>query len=97
MKPHIAWERIQQIRKARHAWELEARQCLEILRDANSVLRLEKGRMNPALVTIVNVSCSERVKVRREDNGKEYWVGTYFLNPTTSGEGRPRAAGKENR
>ena len=81
MKPHIAWERILQIREARRAWELEARQCFEICSEAKSIFRLEKGLMWPALVTIVSVSDSERVKVRRKDNGKEYWVNTHYLDP----------------
>jgi len=50
------------------------------MRDRQYLLILKKGRMRPVEVVVVDLSTAERVKIRRLDTGKTYWVGFYFLS-----------------
>jgi len=88
MKPNEAWITILEARKQLTSWRHTAEECYGDMIKSKSIFRLEKGRMSPTLVIIVQVSSFERVRIRRLDNGKEYYVSTYYINPNASGGGR---------
>lgn len=75
MNAHSAWISI-----GSHIRELEAHErCLVRLWDdlirEGSILPYSRGKMNITLVKIVASSSDwTRIKIRREDNGKSYWV-----------------------
>jgi hypothetical protein len=65
------------------------------MRDRQHPLILKKGRMRPGEVVVVDFSTAERVKIRRLDTGKTYWVSFYFLGDRDNGAPRD-VAGKQN-
>ncbi len=66
------WKRIDvEIKKLQAKQQKE----LEALRDVNYPLWLQRGRMRPTEVVITStVHTGDRIKIRRLDTGKEYWV-----------------------
>jgi hypothetical protein len=73
----VAWHEAE--RKIR---DLKERQmsALNNLMDQGCKLLLRRGRMRPALVTIVCMSMADRVMVERCDNGKRRWVDVHYLS-----------------
>lgn len=53
--------------------------CWEHLMETEAVLRIRKGNSHIFEATIICVSDSERIKIRRTDTLKEYWIHPFFI------------------
>ena len=53
--------------------------CLKHIMETRAVLQIRKGNSHIFEAIIICVSSSNRIKIRRTDTLKEYWIHPYFI------------------